>query len=524
MSMAGPSRTLLVGLVASCAALTACLPAPPPAAPPAKAPRTTSPPTTAPPVGSGSITGACATGASGTSAASASGTGAASASGTSVSSQGASGAAASSAAPTEPPSDPLLPAEAADQARSAAADAIADPTLAGRHGNVPVVVTSVDADGHPDITTLDTTGPADAAHDAAVLATEVRHDGGDVLAVEADPLVKVTGDTATDPGTTASARTGEQTALATATDPKRPSQWAFDSVPFEAAWDQTTGAGVCVAVLDTGIATTHPEFAGRIGGTLDLSGDGVEDGYGHGTHVAGIIAADANNGVGVAGAAPGATLLVVKVLANDGWGQSSWVAQGITWAVDHGARVINMSLGSACPQSAPSGCDSTAMQTAVTYAQNHDVVVVAAAGNEGDPLDHYPDRTNPEYGYWSWPAALSWPIAVAAVDSSSNRPAFSTQASYVDVAAPGASILSTAPVAPTTVWTSGTTGYGTMSGTSMATPYVSALVALLRSAHPTESATQIRSRVTSTAHDLGTTGWDEAFGAGLIDPVASLAG
>jgi subtilisin family serine protease len=164
------------------------------------------------------------------------------------------------------------------------------------------------------------------------------------------------------------------------------------------------------------------------------------------------------------------------------------------------------------------------MQTAVAYAQAHDVVVVAAAGNEGDPLDHYPDRTNPEYGYWSWPAALSWPIAVAAVDSSSNRPAFSTQASYVDVAAPGASILSTAPVAPTTVWTSGTTGYGTMSGTSMATPYVSGLVALLRSAHPTETATQIRSRVTSTADDLGATGWDDAFGAGLIDPVAALAG
>jgi type VII secretion-associated serine protease mycosin len=503
MSMAGPSRTLLVGLVASCAALTACLPAPPPAAPPVTAPRTTSPPTTAP-IGSGSITGACAAGAAGSS----------------VSSQGASGAAAATAA-ADPTS--LRPSEAADQARSAAADAIADPTLAGEHGNVPVVVTAVDADGHPDITTLDTAGPADAAHDVAALTSDVRHDGGDVLAVEPDPLISVSGDATTDP-TTPPAGNGDPSALATATDPKRPSQWALNSVDFEDAWDQTTGSGVCVAVLDTGIATSHPEFAGRIGGTLDLSGDGVEDGYGHGTHVAGIIAADANNGIGVAGAAPGATLLVVKVLANDGWGQSSWVAQGITWAVDHGARVINMSLGSACPQSAPSGCDSTAMQTAVAYAQAHDVVVVAAAGNEGDPLDHYPDRTNPEYGYWSWPAALSWPIAVAAVDSSSNRPAFSTQASYVDVAAPGASILSTAPVAPTTVWTSGTTGYGTMSGTSMATPYVSGLVALLRSAHPTETATQIRSRVTSTADDLGATGWDDAFGAGLIDPVAALAG
>jgi subtilisin family serine protease len=157
------------------------------------------------------------------------------------------------------------------------------------------------------------------------------------------------------------------------------------------------------------------------------------------------------------------------------------------------------------------------MSAAVDYAEAHDVIVVAAAGNDGTPGD-------PELNWWSWPAAYTWPIAVASIDQWHDHSTFSTQASYVDVAAPGTSIVSTAPTHATVAWPSGTPGYGGMSGTSMATPYVVALAAILRGAHPTETAAQIRARIVDTADDLGSTGWDSSFGNGLIDPPAALAG
>lgn len=351
-----------------------------------------------------------------------------------------------------------------------------------------IVLTAVDADGHPEIHRIDAADAASAVTDAQLVEAWVSADGGDVVAIEADRPVTA----------------------AVTNDPGRPAQWALTQLNVEGLWPVNNGTGVCVAVIDTGVQSTHPDLAGLVVGTADFTGEGPADGYGHGTHVAGIIGAVANNGVGISGAAPGADVLSVKVLASNGSGLSSWAADGIIWAVDHGATVLNLSLGASCPPAQSGGCMSTAMQTAVSYAQSHDVVVVAAAGNDGDP-------NGAHAGNWSWPAAYTWPIAVGATTASSTHSSFSTSAPYVDVAAPGSSIYST-------YLTTVNGGYAYMSGTSMATPYVTALAALLRGAHPSDTAAQIRARITSTATDLGPPGPDPDFGAGLINPSAATAG
>ena len=460
MSKAGPSKLLIALALAATATLTACLPtAPAPGGTPASSPEPTTTTTTAP--APAPVVPSCASGVGPEAAGS----------------------------PTEGAGESLSVGEAAFGAAVATNAAITDPEVPGTAGSVPLTVTATDGDGRPSVTTLQVTDATSAAAAATALATDVVGDGGAVIAVE--------------PQHTMSTQT-------TATDPARPSQWALTQLDFEDVWNTTSGGGLCVAVLDTGAETTHPDLAGNIAATWDATGQGVEDHHGHGTHVAGVIAATANNGVGIAGAAPGVKLMIGKVLTNEGTGTDAWTANGIIWAVDNGASVINLSLGATCPESSPSGCASTAMQTAVDYAQTNDVVVVAAAGNNGDPNN---PPANPSYNHWSWPAAFSWPIAVASTNASMNRSSFSTQASYVDVAAPGSSVYSTYPGG----------AYASMSGTSMATPHVTALVALLRASHPSESAAQIAARITSPATDLGTAGRDNGYGWGLIDPGAALA-
>ncbi len=355
--------------------------------------------------------------------------------------------------------------------------------------STPLNVTTIDANGRPRISTVDAANPASAAARVTSIATDAEAADSVVVGVQPQQTVSID---------------------ATATDPGRGGQWALNRLDFESLWDRTTAAGVCVAIIDTGIQSDHPDLVGHLVAAWDATGQGVADGHGHGTHVAGIVAATPNNALGVAGAAPNVELLVGKVLRNDGVGEDGWAATGIIWAVDHGAEVVNLSLGTMCPETAPTGCESTALRAAIDYAQSRDVVVVAAAGNSGDPQN---PANNPWYQYWSWPAAFDWPIAVAATTSTDQRASFSTQGSYVDVAAPGASILSTFK----------NSSYATMSGTSMATPYVTALAALLRGAHSDESAIQIRNRIISTATDLGTPGVDPSFGAGLVNPGAAIA-
>jgi type VII secretion-associated serine protease mycosin len=278
-------------------------------------------------------------------------------------------------------------------------------------------------------------------------------------------------------------------------DPYRLNQWALDATSFEGSWVLSNGTGAVVAVLDTGVQADHEDLAGSVLTGWDAITNrpgGKSDPHGHGTHVAGIIAAASGNGKGIAGAAPGVRILPVRVLDANGSGRLADILKGIIWAADHGADVINLSLGG-------DGDDST-YAAAIRYAVDKGALVVAAAGNEA--LDGNPP---------TYPAADPGAVAVAATTSSSTRAAFSNYGSYVDLAAPGSSIYSTIP-----------SGYASWSGTSMAAPYASAAAALLAARHPDLSPTQIRQLLERSARDLGTPGRDDPFGAGLIDPGAAL--
>jgi len=228
--------------------------------------------------------------------------------------------------------------------------------------------------------------------------------------------------------------------------------------------------------------------------TYDPARTGEVDPAGHGTHVAGIIAAHPNNGVGIAGAAPGVKIMPVRILDASGSGSSSDVAQGIIWAVDHGARLINLSLG---------GGPSPGMRVAIQYALIHQVVTFAAAGNS------YQDGNQPTY-----PAAYPEAVAVAAIDSSIQHASFSNTGEYVDIAAPGDLIWST--------YGTGNAQYALMSGTSMATPYATATAALVLGENPKLTAAQLIHVVEASAIDLGAPKHDPVFGWGLINPRGAL--
>ena len=292
----------------------------------------------------------------------------------------------------------------------------------------------------------------------------------------------------------------------------RQKSWAFDDghgsyracvgqpsiarMGFAAAHVVSQGSGVLVAVLDTGIDPTHPLFAGRIAGGVDFidddsdptdvangideDGDGVPDGaYGHGTHVAGIIALTA----------PRARLLIVRVLDAEGRGDVRTVAAGIRWAVGHGARVINLSLGMLR--------SSVAVKTALSEAQAQGVVCVAAAGNRGT---EFPQE---------FPAASSQTLAVAAVDSDDRPASFTSYGSYVDLCAPGVDIRSAYPGGGWALW----------SGTSMAAPFVSGTAALLVSLHPAWNLSAVMGRLSGSARSLASLTIAQAgrLGGGVLD-------
>lgn len=276
------------------------------------------------------------------------------------------------------------------------------------------------------------------------------------------------------------------------------SQGGFGLIDVAGAWPATRGAGATVAVLDTGADLAHPDLAGlRIEGTWNaLDGStNVADGHGHGTHVLGTLAATANNGIGVAGVAPDVGVLVVKVLGDDGVGTFSAVANGMEWAIAHGADVISMSLGATGTADMYSG-----FAVAAEDAWRAGVVVTAAAGNTGDARLHFP-------------ACWDHVIAVASVGPTTARSSFSTANACTDVAAPGEGILST--------FRGG--GYVRMSGTSMATPHVAGVAALVRSAAPGAGPDTVETILEGTALDLGPEGRDPGYGDGLVQAGASLA-
>ncbi len=264
----------------------------------------------------------------------------------------------------------------------------------------------------------------------------------------------------------------------------------------ESAWDVTLGdPNMIVAVLDTGLDLSHPEFTGRVLPGYDfVNGDSdPSDDKNHGTHVAGIIAAGINNGIGIPGIAGAVKVLPVKVLNAQGAGWWSNVAQGITWAVEHGARVVNLSLNSTA--------SSQLLSDAVAYANSKGVVMVVSAGNSGSAQPAYP-------------AVYENVIAVGATDYDGLRAAFSNYGPNVDVMAPGDSIWSTYPGG----------GYKYMSGTSMAAPHAAGVAALLLSVNPNLTPAQIKDTLQATAADMDALGVDAYTGYGLINAQTAVMG
>ena len=285
------------------------------------------------------------------------------------------------------------------------------------------------------------------------------------------------------------------------------SQWAHPKINTPTAWDITTGSStITVAVVDTGVELLDPEFQGRLVTGYDFANNDSDpnDDHGHGTHVAGVVAAAGNNSAGVAGMAWQTRIMPIKVLSYTGNGSHTATALGIRYAVDHGADVINMSLGG------PSG--STTLYEAVRYAYDHDVLLVTSAGNCGDSETYsrngctYQDQ--PVY-----PAAYDTEaFAVAATTSGDTTASFSNRGTYVDIAAPGNSILST--------YLGNSFVY--MSGTSQAAPHVAGLAALMLAFDPTLTAQELQTHMEVTSVDLGPTGPDIDYGAGRIDALAAV--
>ena len=270
--------------------------------------------------------------------------------------------------------------------------------------------------------------------------------------------------------------------LETPNDPYFSKQWGLDKINAPSAWNTTHGSGsVDIAVVDTGIDGNHLDLSSKIVSSADCTifASCIEvspaDDNGHGTHVAGIAGALTNNGIGIAGTGYDTSLISVKVLDSSGSGFYSWVANGIIWAADHGARVINLSLGGTSP--------SVTLLNAINYAWNKGAVIVAAAGNSNSSQRLYP-------------AYYSNSIATAATDTNDKKASFSSYGSWVDVAAPGVSIFST--------YNNG--DYATLSGTSMATPFVSGVAGLVFGKNPAWTNTQVRNKIQSTADKISGTG------------------
>jgi len=291
-------------------------------------------------------------------------------------------------------------------------------------------------------------------------------------------------------------------------DTYRSKQWALNTLKAETAWKSAVGNGVTVAVVDTGVRGNHPDLSGKVLSGYDVvaRGTSATDQNGHGTHVAGIIAAIANNKRGIAGMTKGSKILPVRVLDAKGNGDTAGVAEGIRWAANHGAKVINLSL--AFDEGDP------ATQSAVAYAVSRKVVVVAAAGNNGCGLP----GSGPIY-----PAGYADVIGVSSINSSGAASSFSACGPAVDLAAPGRAIISTTIQRSVGLGCASASTYCTLSGTSMASPHVAAAAALaIDEIGPTWTRAGVELLLKSTATDLGSSGRDSRYGYGLVNPVGTL--
>jgi membrane-anchored mycosin MYCP len=277
--------------------------------------------------------------------------------------------------------------------------------------------------------------------------------------------------------------------------PMRTEPWGQRRLDFKRAWAYTKGEGVLVGVVDSGVDATHPQLRGHVLPTIDLTHTRPLDCNGHGTRVAGIIVGQdlGRQGIVFVGVAPGARVLPVKQTdAGSNDDGAGLLAEGIRTAVDRGAKVINVSITT--PGNVP------ALEAAVKYAQAHDVVIVAAAGNESNS-----NQNRPQY-----PANYPGVVGVAAIDQKGERAGFSVTATHVTVAAPGAQIISTA-AGPQN-------GYNIDDGTSFAAPFVAGVAALVRSYHPELNYKQVIHRIEVTA-DHST---DPTLGFGVVNPYEAV--
>ena len=288
-----------------------------------------------------------------------------------------------------------------------------------------------------------------------------------------------------------------QTFAAATNDPLIDQQWGLVAIGAPSVWSITRGAGVTVAVIDSG-SGPHPDLNANLDtgrtmfGSIDSAGVIDVDVAGHGSHVSGIIAAVADNAIGGSGVAPQARILPIRVLDSLGSGDSKDVSKAVRFAVDSGVKVINLSLGGAT--------ESTSLTAAIQYAVDRNVLVVAAAGNGA--ADSTP----------KWPAASDLALAVTAIDRNNGVTSFDQRGEYIDLAAPGSSILSTA-----------SNDYRIQSGTSMAAAFVTGAAALLFAAQPSITAAQVRDVLQRTATDIGALGRDTTFGFGVVNLVAAFA-
>ena len=281
-------------------------------------------------------------------------------------------------------------------------------------------------------------------------------------------------------------------------DSVRAEQWHLKTLNVAEAWNYANGAGVTVAVIDSGVDADHVDLAGQVLPGLDLvdpKGNGDTDLVGHGTTVSAIIAGRGDDSAGVVGIAPKAKILPIRVLDQENrYDDAMIVAKGVRWAVDHGARVINLSLGG--------NGSSAALGAALDYAFAKDVVVVACTGNAG---------ASTTSGVW-YPAREPGVIAVAGLEKDgTDLWSGSITGKETVVTAPATQIVGARPE-----------GYWRVQGTSFAAPMVSATAALIRSRWPTMSAPEVINRIIKTAKDLGAPGRDATFGYGLVDPSKAL--
>ncbi|MFY1635503.1 type VII secretion-associated serine protease mycosin [Solwaraspora sp. WMMB335] len=275
--------------------------------------------------------------------------------------------------------------------------------------------------------------------------------------------------------------------------------WAQSWLGVERVWPLTRGAGITVAVVDTGVAANSPQLRGRVLPGIDLTSPGQpradDDCFGHGTFVAGIICAAPADGTGFHGVAPDVRILPIRVANSMDDGTARLLARGIRTAVDGGADIVNISASTTVPEQS--------LVSAIEYAEQRDVVVVSAAANSAGQGQQI-----------AYPAALPSVLAVGAIDSTGALAAFSQTGAHLGLTAPGVEVVSVGPGGP---------GHWLGSGTSYAVPFVVGVAALVRAYRPDLSAAEVRHRLLTTADHPAVGLPDAGYGWGVVNPAAAVS-